>query len=114
MEQIVVNKPSGAKIVLGGSDPVVSITRAEQRCALMGEDVVEVTVESSVALNVQVLDWIMVYGKIYMLYELPTVSRVNANRIAYTYTFQATVHEMQRLVIKNTDTAGVYFIAEFT
>ena len=85
MEQIIVTHPNGAQFPLISRQNVSVVTKAEQRKALLGEDVLNITVKSMAAINFYLGDKILAYGSKYVLNKLPTITKTNGY---YEYVLQ--------------------------
>lgn len=69
-------------------------TKAEQRTALLGEDVVVLTLSSAEPLQLELGDVLEVFGRDYTLNQLPSVKKSSARSFEYTLTFEGVQYEL--------------------
>lgn len=100
MGQIIVTLPNTTTVKLGTSSPVVVITRAEQTWGLMEEDKVEIDVESAVVLGISIGSYITVYGRRYIIYQLPELEKEGERIYKYKYVFQGAQYILQTVQLK--------------
>lgn len=94
MVTIKIHTPDGNAITIPDRESVIAVTKAEQSCALLGEDVVNISVESAVIINFQIGSYIDVFGKTYTLNQLPSVKKTASNRFSYALTFESEQYEL--------------------
>ncbi len=70
MEQIVIRKPNGETYSLT-SRKEVRVLKAEQRIALLGEDVLDLSIKTSAELPLEIGDYTVVFGRKYKINRLP-------------------------------------------
>ena len=97
---ITVTHAAGGTIKLGTSHPKVDIVSATQSMALMEEDKVDITVDSSVVINFAIGDWINVYNRRYTLNSLPKVTKRSIRDYTYELSFEGPVYELQKVIFK--------------
>lgn len=112
MGAIVVKKPDGSSVSLMNKKGYSVITKAEQKCALMGEDTVTISVESKEHLGISVGDTINVFGRRYTCNSLPSVKR--ADGIFTTdMVFEGVAYDLLRVQFRKLDAAGAFQEGEF-
>lgn len=94
MEQIVVKHPNGTTALLTSRANASGITKAEQSVALLGADTVAITVKSACPLIFYLGDQIDVYGKTYILNQLPGIKKTGKRNFEYTLTFEGVQYEL--------------------
>ena len=94
MEQIIIKHPDGTTTPLFSRGKVSSVTKAEQKVALLGDDIVELTVTSAYPIEFVLGDTIEVFGKTYTLNVLPNAKKTGAKRFAYDLTFEGVQYEL--------------------
>ena len=114
MEQIIVTRQDASTYVIGSTLPAVVITKAEQSCTLMGEDVVSISIEASVVIDFQIGDSITVYGRKYKLWNLPDVEKIGSNGFRYSVTFLGPVHDLEMTLFKLISTTGTSGSSDFS
>lgn len=83
MEQIIIKKPDGTEIPLFSRKNVSSVSKANQKTALLSEDIVSISLTSAVPLDLGIGDHILLYGKPYKFNQLPEPTKEGERR--YTY-----------------------------
>lgn len=96
MEQIIVTRKDGTTYPLAVKREVTAIKQATQSWGLLGDDVVNVTVESPYPQNYAIGDSISVFGRTYRLNQLPRVRRTGAHKYAYDLTFEGVQYDLLR------------------
>ena len=96
MEQIVVTRKDGTTYPLAVKREVTAIKQATQSWGLLGDDVVNVTVESPYPQTYAIGDSISVFGRTYRLNQLPRVRRTGAHKYAYDLTFEGVQYDLLR------------------
>ena len=94
MEQIVVIHPDGTSLPLVTRGKVSGITKAEQRVALLGEDIVTLSVKSTTRLDFYIGDRIDIFGKVYTLNQPAELKKTGTRRLEYTLTFEGVQYEL--------------------
>lgn len=99
MEQIIVTRKDNATTY-----PIVAryscqiIKSATQTYQLLGEDVVNISVESSSPIDFQIGDHITVFGRVYTLNRLPGIDKGGEYKYSYTAEFEGVPYEMMRAI----------------
>ena len=96
MGQIVITRKNGEKYTLAPKKEVASIKEAKQKWGLLGDDVVNITMESRIPQSYEIGDSINVFGRLYKLNQLPKVQKTGANRYSYELTFEGVQYDLLR------------------
>lgn len=96
MEQIVVTRKDGTTYPLAVKKDATGIKQATQSWGLLGDDVVNITVESPYPQSYAIGDSISVFGRTYRLNQLPRVRRTGAHKYAYDLTFEGVQYDLLR------------------
>ena len=96
MGQIVITRKNGEKYSLAPKKEVASIKEAKQKWGLLGDDVVNITMESRIPQSYEIGDSINVFGRLYKLNQLPKVQKTGANRYSYELTFEGVQYDLLR------------------
>ena len=75
---------------------VASIKEAKQKWGLLGDDVVNITMESRSPQSYEIGDSISVFGRLYKLNQLPKVQKTGANHYSYELTFEGVQYDLLR------------------
>ncbi|MFS0489886.1 hypothetical protein [Leadbetterella byssophila] len=93
MEQIVIVNPDTSTIDLFSKSEVRGVTKAEQNCILLGDDIVSITVESAAPISFKLGGKIDVYGKTYTLNQAPEPQK-KGNYFIYELKFEGVQYEL--------------------
>jgi hypothetical protein len=96
MDQIIVTRKDGTTYPLAVKREVTAIKQAIQSWGLLGDDVVNITVESPYPQSYAIGDSIGVFGRTYRLNQLPRVRRTGAHKYAYDLTFEGVQYDLLR------------------
>lgn len=96
MEQIIVTRRDGTTYPLAVKSQAVSIKEARQSVGLLGDDVVNITVESLYPQHYEIGDRFSVFGRTYKLNQLPRVRKGGAHRFTYELTFEGVQYDLLR------------------
>lgn len=96
MGQIVITRKNGEKYTLAPKKEVASIKEAKQKWGLLGDDVVNITMESRSPQSYEIGDSISVFGRLYKLNQLPKVQKTGVNRYSYELTFEGVQYDLLR------------------
>lgn len=96
MEQIIVTRKDGTTYPLAIKKDATGIKQATQSWGLLGDDVVNITVESPYPQSYAIGDSISVFGRTYRLNQLPRVRRTGAHKYAYDLTFEGVQYDLLR------------------
>lgn len=96
MEQIIVTRKDGTTYPLAVKKDATGIKQATQSWGLLGDDVVNITVESPYPQSYAIGDSISVFGRTYRLNQLPRVRRTGVHKYAYDLTFEGVQYDLLR------------------
>lgn len=94
MEQIIVKHIDGSSTLLISRGRASSVTKAEQRVALLGDDLVNITLESATPIMFAVGDKLVAFGRTYKLNLLPTIKKTGQRKFAYELTFEGPQYDL--------------------
>lgn len=114
MEQVTVTRKAGGTLNLYTRSSATSITRMEQRRALMSEDIIEMSVESATAISFAIGDTITVYGRTYTLNALPRARKGGMRQFGYDLTWEGRQYDLLRAAFLDTASDGVSLYADFS
>jgi hypothetical protein len=93
MEQIVITNPDTTTLDLFSKQGVRAVTKAEQNCQLLGDDIVSITVESASPINFKIGGKISVYGKTYTMNQAPQPKK-EGRRYVYDLRLEGVQYEL--------------------
>ena len=96
MEQIIVTHRNGTTYPLAVKKEATAITQAQQSWGLLGDDLVQISIESPFPQQHEIGDWISVFGRIYTLNQLPRVRKSGVHKYAYDLTFEGVQYDLLR------------------
>lgn len=96
MEQIIVTRKDGTTYPLASKKEVTSIKDARQSWGLLGDDIVNLTIESSRPQRYEIGDCFSVFGRTYKLNQLPIVRKGGAYKFTYELTFEGVQYDLLR------------------
>lgn len=114
MGYLTLRKPNGSELALVTPDGLRGISRAEQKQELLSTDTLSITVDSTIPLDISINDTLPVFGQLYTLNKLPTVSRDGRNRYRYDCEFEGPQYHLLRIVYFDTDTTGNALSSSFS
>ncbi|WP_159467923.1 hypothetical protein [Dyadobacter sp. 3J3] len=114
MEQIILIKTDGTRFPLRRTNPATDITKAEQVKEILGQDVVNISVQSSKALELEIGTKIMVFSDEYTLNYVPQAQKNSGREFSYDLVFEGVQYDLLRSQYFNTDVLGVYTSGEFS
>lgn len=97
MEQIIVTHRNGTTYPLAVKKEATAITQAQQSWGLLGDDLVQISIESPFPQQHEIGDWISVFGRIYTLNQLPRVRKSGVHKYAYDLTFEGVQYDLLRV-----------------
>jgi len=103
----------------GSIEPLVSylantvITTAEQRKALLGEDVIVIEVVSATERGFGIGDKMEFGGEVYKINQLPTLTKLQERRFKYTLIFEGVQYDLIRAIYFNDDVSHFNTSSEF-
>ena len=102
MEQIIINKASGAEIRLFNR-----VDTAEQVKEFMGQDAVNIAFRSAVPVSFDVGDYVEVFGERYTLNLLPTEKKEDDRNFTYNVRFEGIQYDFIKVQTLDIDAAGI-------
>lgn len=115
MEQILITRANGTVELLNSSSTVSVVTKAEQRKAFLGEDIVAITVESAEDRGFGIGDKIKLFGlSTYKINQIPRFERKSERKIVYDLTFEGLQYDLIRVVYRNEDVSSFNTTSNFT
>lgn len=96
MEQIIITKPNGSTTPLLNKRGVINVKSATQSIALLGEDVVNISVESTRKQNYEIGDTITIFGRTYKMNQLPKVQKTGVHSFSYDLVFEGVQYDLIR------------------
>jgi len=107
MEQFIITHIDGSTISLRQRSTVINVTRATQSVELLGNDIVDISVESAVKLYFQIGDKITIVGRDYTLNIPPKETKLSENKFRYDLQFEGVQYDLSRITYDvNIDTTG--------
>ena len=116
MEQIIVKHPDGSTTPLLSRRGVSTLSKAEQKVALLGDDIVEISISSATPIEFALGDTIEVYGKTYTLNVLPDIKKTGTKKFTYDLTFEGLQYELidAQFLLPEDTTTGDSLTADLT
>ena len=96
MEQIIITRKDGTTYPLAVKKEATDIKEARQSWGLLGDDVVNITVESPYPQHYEIGDYFSVFGRTYKLNQLPKVRKSGAHKYTYELTFEGVQYDLLR------------------
>ena len=96
MEQIIVTRRNGTTYPLAVKKEATAITQAQQSWGLLGDDLVQISIESPFPQQHEIGDWISVFGRIYTLNQLPRVRKSGVHKYTYDLNFEGVQYDLLR------------------
>jgi hypothetical protein len=97
MEQIMITRPDGSIVPLVNKRTATAIKSAKQTWELLGNDVVNINVESPFPQTYDIGDKITVFGRTYKLHRLPKVRKTGTHAFSYDLQFEGIQYELMRV-----------------
>ena len=88
MEQIIITKIDGSRIPMASRRTATSIISAAQNWTLLGDDLVNITIESPFKQEYSIGDVISIFGRVYKLNRLPKVTKNGMREFSYNLEFE--------------------------
>ncbi|WP_337043869.1 hypothetical protein [Emticicia sp. 17c] len=115
MEQILIYSSPFVAEPINSHNHVSVITSIEHKKVLLGEDVINMTVESATVRNFAIGNYIQLPGlSRYRLNQLPKVSRLGERKYQYELVFEGLQYDLLRVAYRNTDPSTFNTSADFT
>ena len=113
MEWITITRADASTYVLLTRSDVTAVTKAEQKRTLQGEDVVSMTIDSAVPLDLRLKDWITVYGAKYTLNSHPKITKSATRKLSYDVTWEGRQYDLISPIYLDLDPLGVTMSPDF-
>lgn len=97
MEQIIITKPNGNSFPLLSKRGVINVKSATQNMALLGEDVVNISVETTKKQNYEIGDTINIFGRTYKMNQLPKIQKTGPHSFSYDLVFEGIQYDLIRV-----------------
>lgn len=114
MEQIVITKADNSTWSLFTRSAVSTVIMAEQRKTLMGENIIAMTVESSVNLPFSINDRITVFGEKYFLNTLPKFPKNGNRKFTYELIWEGRQYDLLKPIYLDEGIDGVSVSPDFS
>ncbi|GHT09178.1 hypothetical protein FACS189426_06790 [Bacteroidia bacterium] len=95
-DNIMVTKPNGSVVPLAVRHTATKIMQAKQNWALLGDDVLNITVESPFKQTYDIGDKITAFGRVYKLNRLPKVKKTGMHAFLYDLEFEGIQYDLIR------------------
>lgn len=96
MEQIIVTRKDGTTYPLARKHEATSIKDAKQTWGLVGDEVINITIESPQPQHYAIGDSISIFGRAYKLNQLPSAQKLGTRKYIYTLTFEGVQYDLLR------------------
>lgn len=96
MEQIIITRKDGTTYPLAVKREATGIKEARQSWGLLGDDVVNISIESPYSQHYEIGDYFNVFGRTYKLNQLPRVRKVGTHKFNYELTFEGVQYDLLR------------------
>lgn len=107
MEQIIITHKNGTTLKLNSKENVSAITKATQTVELLGQDVVDISVQSANKMNFILGDKITVIGRDYTLNTPARERKISENNFVYDMQFEGVQYDLLRATYNvNVDTTS--------
>ncbi len=107
MEQIIITHKNGSTLKLNSKENVSAVTKASQSVELLGQDVVDISVQSAKKLSFLLGDKITVIGRDYTLNTPARERKVSENNFQYDMQFEGVQYDLLRATYNvNVDTTS--------
>lgn len=107
MEQFIITHIDGSTISLRQRNSVINVTRASQSVELLGNDTVDISLESVTKLYFQIGDKITIVGRDYTLNIPPKETKLSESKFRYDLQFEGVQYDLSRITYDiNIDTTG--------
>ncbi|MFJ1377420.1 hypothetical protein ACILE8_03495 [Capnocytophaga canimorsus] len=97
MEQIIITKPNGNSFPLLSKRGTINVKSATQNIALLGEDVVNISVETTKKQNYEIGDTINIFGRTYKMNQLPKIQKTGPHSFSYDLVFEGIQYDLIRV-----------------
>ena len=97
MEQIIITRKDGTTYPLAVKREATDIKEARQSWGLLGDDVVNISIESPYPQHYEIGDYFNVFGRTYKLNQLPRMRKLGMHKFAYELTFEGIQYDLLRV-----------------
>lgn len=112
-KNLVIQQKNG-ELRLFSKKPLRTVTKAELSQSIISDDYVDITVETSEPLKLNLEDRIIIDGRDYFLNLMPQVHKINATKFIYEMRFEGVAYLLRKIKIFNLDKAGFKNDFEFS
>ena len=111
MENVIIHSGNPAN----GHEPYVVRPKSSSKVSekLLGEDMVNLDFESPVELQIEINDYIVVFGKKYFINTMPVVVRKAERLFQYDCTFESNIYDLSKAAFLDVDATGIHVSHEF-
>lgn len=106
MNQIMLIKRDGTQINLFRTEPFCTVSQAVQNFTLMGDDNVQLTIQSAEIMDFSIGDKILVGGDEYSIRTNANREIIGENRFTYEVTFYGVMYDLMKTMYRDTDING--------
>ncbi len=96
MEQIVIIKPDNSTVPLASKRLAARIRSAKQNISLLGDDIVNISIEAPIKQKYEIGDKIEVFGRIYKMNRLPNIKKTGNYGFVYDLEFEGIQYDLMR------------------
>ena len=97
MEQIIITRKNGTTYPLAVKREATDIKEARQSWGLLGDEVVNISIESPYPQHYEIGDYFNVFGRTYKLNQLPRMRKLGMHKFAYELTFEGIQYDLLRV-----------------
>jgi len=106
MGQITIIKRDGTQINLFRTEPFCTVSQAAQNFTLMGDDNVQLTIQSAEIMDFSIGDKILIGGDEYSIRTKVNREIIGESRFTYEVTFYGVMYDLMKTVYRDTDING--------
>lgn len=106
MEQIIIRKKTGSGVLLNNYQTARGITRAEQICEKMGQDIVNISVQSATTIPLDIGDYADFFGRRYKINTPPVVVKANDRLFFYEIRMEGVQYDLIKVQVLDIDDLG--------
>lgn len=96
MEQIIITRKDGTTYPLTVKREATYIKEARQTWGLLGDDVINISIESPYPQHYEIGDYFKVFGRAYKLNQLPRMRKLGIHKYIYELTFEGVQYDLLR------------------
>ncbi len=94
MGEIIIKHRAGGETRLQNKGAIAKITRAEQRRQLLGEDTLNLTIQSAQPIDIEIGDRVEIFGSVYTINQLPAINKTGTRMFEQTIILEGTQYEL--------------------